>query len=162
MLRGATTPKVFDLGWKFLPDIHDNKSVQYCIDFVAYVLPVMFGPQIATQHISYMIVLMLIRSICTLVTILPKYKSCDDGIFGIKELVFGHCYDKIFSGHFASFLLLTLLLLEKGVWSLFIIAPLCIFYGILIICLRYHYTIDIIVAFFVTMYVFQNNMKINL
>lgn len=153
-------PRVYDVGWKYLPDLHENRVVAYMVDFVAYILPFLLGADVALEYVRYILVILLIRGICINVTILPRHESCDDSQFHIKDMFMGHCYDKIFSGHFASFALLCLILYQRGYVPALWMYGACFVYGLLIIALRYHYTIDVIVAGFVAVLVFQNKVMI--
>jgi hypothetical protein len=152
-------PKVFDIGARHLPDWQNNQLLKYVADFIAYIMPVLLGAEIALEQAEYIIVIYGLRYIFNLVTILPKQTDCDDTKFGLNEVIFGHCYDKIFSGHTASVVLLALLLHKHKGYSAFLLALGIVVYGIVIICLRYHYTIDVLVAIVVTLLVFQNNVK---
>jgi hypothetical protein len=160
--HNKTNPKVFDIGEKYLLDLHNIKWVRYLVDFIAALSPLIFGITVALEHARFMIIILAIRHIFTLVTILPKHKKCDDSRFGIREVFVGHCYDKIFSGHFSSLFLLCLILLKQGIVSIPLVTVVLFIYGSLLICIRYHYTVDILVAFVVTLLVFQNNWKLRL
>lgn len=89
-----------------------------------------------------------------LVTILPKDKECNPADYaGLKQLVLGHCYDKIYSGHFATATLFGILLLRvypKQV-SLWMVSLALVLYALLILATRAHYTIDLLVSVFVVM-----------
>jgi hypothetical protein len=101
---------------------------------------------------------MLIRCITIQATVLPKLKHCDipDTFY---SRCFGGCHDKIFSGHFAFVFLITLLLMEKKYLSMFTTTVINLLHGVLIIAVRNHYSIDVIVSFFVTLCVYQSLQK---
>lgn len=153
-------PKVYDLGHKYLPNWHDMVIPKVLMDILP-VLPLLFGWKVIYTFLGYVPILFMIRWITTLVTILPKYKKCDDSKFGISSGLFGHCYDKIFSGHFAVSVLLSCIVYSRGIisnlWFLIIYNFLLAF---LIIATRAHYTIDIIVSIFVVFVIFQNKLHI--
>jgi len=83
-------------------------------------------------------------------------KSCEINEAGM----IGGCYDKIFSGHFSIVFLITLLLWKHKYISLIPLFFINLVNGILIIMTRAHYSIDVVVAIFVTLFVYQNNISI--
>jgi hypothetical protein len=90
-------------------------------------------------------------------TILPKHRSCN---INEQQYLFGGCYDKIFSGHFAVILLITLLLKKYNYISLPLLILINMIHFIMILVFRWHYTIDIVIALLITLFVYQNNMNI--
>jgi hypothetical protein len=109
------------------------------------------------EYLSYWIVIFMIRSVTTIVTILPKHKECK---IEDKLIFVGGCHDKIFSGHFVSVFLATILYLKNKWISMPILVLINIINSVSILLSRGHYTIDIIVAFFVTLFVYQNKLHI--
>ena len=118
-------------------------------------IPLLFNFNMLKEFLGYWIVIFIIRIITTLVTILPKYKECKT-----DEQIFGGCYDKIFSGHFASVFLATLLYLKYNWITMPILILINFINSIGILLRRSHYTIDIIMALFVTLFVYQNDLRI--
>lgn len=153
-------PKVFDLGHKYLPNWHDNFMLNLVIDFLC-ILPIFVNWKVFSTFIDYIPVIFMIRWITTLVTILPKHKECNDSKFDISSGISGHCYDKVFSGHFAVIVLLSCIIYSYGIIKNL---PLIIFYNLLvaflIIATRAHYTIDLIVSVFVVFVIYQNKIHI--
>lgn len=154
--NGKITPKVFDIGIKYTPNLSNNKLLHMLNDFIAIGIPFLFGNEVFYEYVKYFLVIVLIRDIFTNVTILPKDKECKDTELSMYSFLTGHCYDKIFSGHFSSFFLLTLILLQKGIIKSTFAIVINILYGLLIISLRSHYTIDIIIAAVVVLSVKTN------
>lgn len=160
--QGKIIPKVYDIGIKYTPNLSSYKSLEYLSHFFAFVLPFLFGVDVLKTYLQYYIVITLLRYIFNILTILPKEKQCDDK-FSLSNYIFGHCYDKIFSGHFASSFLLSLILFDKKIiTSIPLLSAFNIFNALLILSLRFHYTIDIIVAILVTIIVYQNKIKISI
>jgi hypothetical protein len=158
--ENKTRPKVYDLGHRYMPDWHDMKIANVLMD-VLPILPLFLGWNVVYTFLGYIPFLFMIRWITTLVTILPKYKKCDDSKFTMSLGLFGHCYDKIFSGHFAVSVLLSCIVYSKGIISnLWIIIIYNFLVAFLIIATRAHYTIDIIVSIFVVFVVYQNRLHI--
>jgi hypothetical protein len=153
-------PKIYDIGLKYLPDFSKIKFFEFLSHFIAFILPFCFGKKVYIEFLSYAIPVILIRYIFISLTILPKEKTCDNKSFGPINFLIGHCYDKIFSGHFASGVLLSLILLKNGYNPIYL-GIFNILNALLIISLRFHYTIDIVVAALVVLLVYQNKMNIN-
>lgn len=148
--KGKTTPKVYDIGHKFLPDLSEVQPLHIVSDIMC-LLPILLPPVGRTKFFKYFLVIMAIRAVFILATILPKDKKCKDEIT-IMTFVTGHCYDKVFSGHFASVLLFSLLYNMK----MDKVIMLNTFNAFLILSTRRHYTVDILVSLFVTLFVYQN------
>ena len=154
---GKTTPKIYDIGMRYIPDMSDNIIMGRVCDIIPVLLPIIvLGNTIYMKKYYYILAnIMIIRLIFMNLTILPKYKKCSDENYGLINMITGHCYDKVFSGHFTIIFLVTLFLYEYKIFTdIFIIGILLLGYAILIIALRYHYTIDIAVAMVVTQLVF--------
>jgi len=140
---------IYDLGFDYLPNL--NKFA-YISDIIV-VLSCLFLPGIFTKFIYLIIPIFLIRAITIHLTLLPSVENCHIPSV-IYSKFFGGCYDKIFSGHFAIVFLITLLLLEKSYISLYALTLINFLHGLFIIAVRNHYTIDIVVSFFVTLCVY--------
>jgi hypothetical protein len=143
---------IYDLGFKYLPNLH---KYGYISDIVVVIsLLSLFIPGICMKFVYLIIPIYLIRFITTNTTVLPKIEHCTipDTLY---SSFFGSCYDKIFSGHFAVVFLITLLLFEESYISLFLLFIINILNGLIIIATRQHYTIDVIVSFFITLFVHQ-------
>jgi hypothetical protein len=167
-------PKVFDIGHKFLPNYYGNLYLETILNsFVTlgpFITEFILGYKILDDYIYYLAIILIIRMVMINITILPPNKQCynknengeDVHKFGIKEMFNGHCYDKIFSGHFSSVFLFVLILYSKNIFTNIPILTLyTIFNATLILLIRSHYTIDIVVAIVVTLLVYLNVPKIN-
>lgn len=153
-------PKVYDFGHKYLPNLSRNTVLPVILNIVPFI-PFVFGISFAKEYSSYFIIIFCLRVLFNLSTILPKHKDCNDGSYTLYNMLFGHCYDKVFSGHFASSVLISLLLVEKGIIpDVNVHIAFNVFYGLLILMLRWHYSIDLLVAFAVTMLVYQNKLQL--
>lgn len=167
--KNKITPKIYDLGHRYLP----NYSKHY-LNFVIkdlYVLLLSFVPFLFTgnyeafkDYLSFYIVIILIRSITINLTILPKDKDCkyEDNSMNPFNIL-NSCYDKIFSGHFATLFLATLIFYKYNIInSIPILIIINIINSFLILTTRSHYTIDIIVSLITVLLVYTNNIKVNL
>jgi hypothetical protein len=153
---GKTNQKVYDIGMKYIPDMSENKILENIANWIVVILILVFrNVKLLIKFIKLILIIIMIRHIFTTLTILPKDKNCKDDKFDTSNLIFGHCYDKIFSGHYASVLLIFLIAYDMKLLTNigFMIANLVI-YAILLIALRFHYTIDIAVSIIVTTFVF--------
>lgn len=155
--EGKTNPKVYDIGMRYIPDLSKHVELEYLVHAIPVVLPFIFGKMILLTFLQLSLYLYMIRTVFINLTILPKHKHCDDTSFSVQSAVIGHCYDKVFSGHFAAIALIVMLAYGAGLLSNIII-PIIILvsYGILIIALRFHYTIDIAVAVLVAYVIYIN------
>lgn len=154
-------PKVYDISLKYLPDLSHNKVLEYLAHFIVFILPFLFGSSVTNEYFGYIPILYLLRLLFISITILPKEKHCDDSKITLFNFIFGHCYDKIFSGHFVTMNLISLILLHKKKINLAIFLFMNFIYAVLILSLRFHYTIDLIVGFLITLLIYQNKININ-
>ena len=144
--------RIYDLGFTKLPNLHKYAFLSDVIIVLSSF--VFFIPGMLMKFIYLFIPIMLIRCITIQATVLPKMTHCHipDGFY---SRCFGGCHDKIFSGHFAFVFLITLLLFEKSYLSLFATSIINVLHGLFIISVRNHYSIDVIVSFFVTLCIYQ-------
>lgn len=154
--QNKTTPKIYDIGEKYIPDLSHVYQLHILLNMIS-ILPLCFGTDVFNEFLLYFTTIILIRHIFISVTILPKNKNCDDKNLDISNFLFGHCYDKIFSGHYATIALLSLILLKYGYNKIFLIL-LNILTAFLIIATRSHYSIDILVAGLMSIIVYQNKL----
>lgn len=158
-LAGKTRAKVYDIGTDNIPDMSSYQTLETVIGLVTMIIPYLFGAKVLYEYVGMFITIALIRCLFIPLTILPKEKSCDDSELSVKNYMFGHCYDKIFSGHFASAVLLALVLYGRGLVRPSILAIGCMMYAFFIIALRYHYTADLAVGALVALVVYQNKLN---
>jgi len=142
-------PKVYDVGHKYLPDLSENACANALNDalagmplFLAFFLDM-------PDFYWFWIIIIAIRAITNTLTILPKDSNCDDSKFTAKNFLLGHCYDKIFSGHFATSLLFAVMVWRTLGISPWILVPTLAGHAWLILAVRSHYTIDVLVSIFV-------------
>jgi len=153
-------PKIFDISYKYLPDLTDNKFLSIILNIIVFTSPFIiefiFGYKILDEYIYYFFIIYIIRSIFINVTILPKIKKCNNN-FNFISFLNGQCYDKIFSGHFASFFLLILILYKNKIYTNIPVLSLSTFIIALFILLtRSHYSVDILTALFVVITIYYN------
>lgn len=157
---GKTTPKVYDIGVRYLPDLSHLSWLHVLSHIVLLVLPLMFGKTIFVEFVQYYTTVFLLRYLFNSITILPKDPKCDSTSLNPINFIIGHCYDKIFSGHFSVTVLLGYILYSHRIFNLTTIVLFNLINAILILVLRSHYTIDLVVAFLVVTIVYQNKLKI--
>lgn len=162
--EGKTKPKVFDIGLRYIPDTRNYPTIHSTlvalIDAIILILPFCFGVDVLIEFIQLGIILLVVRGLFINLTVLPKFAHCDRNCKSISNYITGHCYDYIFSGHFSLFLLLMLIANDKG--KIKNVAIPTLFYGIAIVAVRNHYTIDVIVGLIITLFIYQNKDKFNL
>lgn len=147
------------------------KGVLSLDDFLAVAVMIIFFLMHGLKYIKDIAILYILirgfRLITMSVTILPQpNKNCKPPSERntLDRWLSGGCNDAIFSGHM-SMMLILLLYISKGVKSLFIKSIMGLFalgYSLLIIMLRNHYTVDVILAWFISIstYVLYENKDI--
>lgn len=158
--KNKSRTKIYDIGIENTPNISQYTTFEKCISIITMILPFLFGTDVFFEYLGMFVVVILIRCIFISLTILPKEKHCDDNELEMHNYVNGHCYDKIFSGHFASIVLLALILGGRGLVNKSILAAGCLFYAFSIISLRYHYTVDLAVGALIALVVYQNKLSV--
>jgi hypothetical protein len=119
-----------------------------------------FNRIIINEFIINFCLIIILRSMMIICTILPRQKNCRvEKLKIFDKTIGGTCYDKMFSGHFAFGLIISILLLKNNIISnnntnkiLFFIINFIHFF--IISVTRSHYTIDIVVSLFMTLFVF--------
>jgi sphingomyelin synthase-related protein 1 len=165
---------IYDLGFNYIPRINNKyKYIDDVLIFIIFIVMLFFNINYINFIILY-IIIRFIRMICMLsITIPPADKNCfkkqkqKQKSFKYVKFITGHCGETIFSAH-TTILLLCILFIMPKVNNFFKI--LLFVYGligsILIIALRHHYTIDVILAWVITILVYisyfgkNNFMKI--
>lgn len=159
--KGKTTTKVFDIGHKYIPSIY-NSYYPHIINTLV-LIPVLYmwimGYNTSTvQFFKLILTLYFLRAITTIATILPKDKQCNDKEYTLYNMFDGHCYDKIFSGHFGVVCVALLILYYNHGISIYFLAPYAVLVAYLIIATRSHYTVDILISAFVSYSIFKLNI----
>jgi hypothetical protein len=94
--KNKTTPKLFDISYKYLPDYTDDPILLFFINFSVSIFPLilhyLFGYTILEEYSYYLILIFLVRMIMINLTILPKIKKCNIDMNAYSWLN-GHCYD---------------------------------------------------------------------
>lgn len=154
---------LFDIIHQSLPNITEL----YWVGDVLLTILVVFAVYIiSNSNIDiYLVVLMflvmfLIKCITTTVTILPDPSGiCTNKYGGNKTLkaIFGTCNELMFSGHTGVAFLLLFILQKHVNWFLFVILSLYVaILCYITVVTRNHYSIDVIVSFFVSYFVFHS------
>ena len=160
--ENKVTPKVYDIMHEHLPYWKNNDWLNNLIG-VLTIIPLIYtnNPELYFDFASLLLIVNIIRDITINLTILPKEEECQlsDRSY-LYSTALGACYDKIFSGHFAFVFLLTLL---YNSYNIITNMPMIIIWNIInaisILIIHSHYTIDIVMSFFVCMTVFNEYMK---
>jgi hypothetical protein len=123
------------------------------------------------EFILKFLIIIFLRSLTIMATILPKNTPVEvipdeyGNLSLFDKTIGGGCYDKMFSGHFAFGLLLTLLMfkyeiIETNALNIGLFSFLNILHLFILGVTRSHYTMDMIVSLYVTLFVY--NLDINL
>lgn len=153
-----TIDKVWDVCHKSLPDMHQLEFITTAFFIVPITLVLCSSSRsdIIKDIFVYFPLVMIIRAFMIFATILPRHKKCNSEKLTWESFFVGHCYDKIFSGHFALTLLMTLALHRYNTISTVSVVMLNLINAFLILMTRSHYTNDIVVAFFITFAIYNN------
>ena len=143
--------ELFDIFYSILPDLHKYSSIFNNIVPILGVISLYFysNHKLTIEFLSKFVIIMLIRAVTIISTILPKHEKCDQKI-DITSLVVGGCYDKIFSGHTAFVLLLTLMYYREHIINMPTLISINTLNILLILGTRSHYTVDVLLSIFVT------------
>lgn len=143
---------------KYIPDYSNNKMLEHIANYLPVILPfiTLYNTKYLLEFYYVLTYIFLLRHIFLHITIFPKYKKCDDSSFTLENIFIGHCYDKIFSGHFAIMSLLSLFLYNFNIFTnLWILFSELLSYAILIISLRFYYSINISVTILASYFIFH-------
>ena len=166
-IRDILQEKLPNLSEKSKLSKHNRKGIFKGIfsldDFLAIALFILFLVIHKLKYLKDLAILYILirgfRLITMSVTVLPQpNNNCKPPSERntIDRWLSGGCNDSIFSGHTALVLIL-LLYINKGVKSSFMKAMMVLFaigYSILIIMLRNHYTVDVVLAWFISVSTF--------
>lgn len=144
------------------------------IYLIVFFLPVIFNLQNISIVYLYeffwkFMILIFLRSFSIISTILPRNsklkvkinKKTDFWTVLYHRTIGGGCYDKLFSGHASFGLLATLLLfkysfLESNIFNISLFVLINLIHFMMIGVTRAHYTVDIVVAIYVTLWIYES------
>lgn len=155
--NGKIKPKVYDIAHRYLPNYANTNLDFYIKDlFVLFgtLLPFIFHGKLEPfkVYLGMYIVIILLRCITINATILPKTKT--------DTMIDKGSYDKIFSGHFATLFLATLVFYQfKIITNVPLLVLANIINATIILSTRSHYTVDILVSIMATLLVFTNKIS---
>lgn len=143
--------EIVDLGYALTPDLTGSRAVHLFHDVVITSAPVVAAAWAGktAEFGKLMLLVFVFRHFMNALTILPPPPSCDLDKPWWRTLLFGGCFDKIPSGHFASVLVITSLLPMSGPLLVAIRAV----SAFVILSLRHHYSIDLAVAWLLVNFV---------
>jgi hypothetical protein len=118
------------------------------------------------EFILKFLIIIFLRSVTITATILPKNTTVEvkpdkyGNLSLFDKTIGGGCYDKMFSGHFAFGLLLSLLILkynvlETNIINVMLFIILNAVHLFILGVTRSHYTMDMIVSLYVTLFVYN-------
>jgi hypothetical protein len=153
--------KIFDVVHHYTPDFHEFGSLVNVIPLL------LFGSffflknsvSLLEETALKLLLIHLIRSLTIISTILPKHENCKREGSMLSRLL-GDCYDKVFSGHTSLVFLITLILLRENYISFTTLLMINMIETTIILLTRSHYTIDVILAYFITYLVYDGDYHI--
>ena len=158
--EGRPENRVYDILHENLPDEHKWEWLTNLI-IVVSLIPLLwnFNMKFITEYIGLMLTVFILRDITINLTILPKHERCELND-GISTHIVGSCYDKIFSAHFATVFILSLLYYSyKYVTNVPLLVLWNIVNALIIILTRSHYTIDVVVSVLVCYLVYDKDLN---
>jgi hypothetical protein len=142
--------KIYDSLHEILPNL---RTYHYSVDIIGLLVALSLffvgNEDLIYEFFGKFIIIMFIRAFTILTTILPKDKECDTR-HSFRNYLFGGCFDKIFSGHTSFTLLLTLLYYREHIINIPTLLGVNLLNMFLILSTRAHYTVDVLLAIFVT------------
>jgi hypothetical protein len=140
--------KLMDIGHLIVPRI---SAPTWALDAASMssMLPLTWAPDpfaVVLEFLPMFLTLMVLRALTTVSTILPKDRECISSQHGLQQMVTGHCYDKVFSGHLTFVLLWGLVFVSRGLVSKTVFAVYAGAFVTLLLAIRAHYTVDLIIA----------------
>jgi hypothetical protein len=148
--------EIYDLFHSILPDVSDYEGYYFVIFTI--ILAVLFLQLTTKNKIEFglkLLIIWLMRAITISVTILPPHEKCSTPVNDLGSVLNGGCHDKIFSGHTASLALLSIYLVRQKILSTPIAVLLNTVNVASILLTRGHYTVDIVIALFITYFVYE-------
>jgi hypothetical protein len=146
------SPKIYDISYKYMPDYSNSKVLEIIFDKLLFVSILVYAYTCNVNLLEILLsclVILSIRAITIRSTILPPHKPCDKDD---QPIVTGGCYDKLFSGHFALVFISSLVLYKYKAISSIVLYAINTMNAVFILLRRRHYTDDIIMSFFVTLF----------
>jgi hypothetical protein len=177
---GTTCTKVDEV-WDILhSNFKDYSKYNYTKNWymVLFVVPIIYKyindsipNKFLKEFILKFLIIIFLRSVTIIATILPKNTPVEvipdeyGNLSLFDKTIGGGCYDKMFSGHFAFGLLLTLLMFKHNIiqtnkLNIILFTIINILHLFILGVTRSHYTMDMIVSLYVTLFVY--NLDLNL
>ena len=153
--------RLYDICHKILPNYEKYEligNIYIILVFLITLLKPSYTVMILFEFVAFIIPILFIRSIFSLFTVLPKSSKCVYNPY--IAVVNCGCYDKIFSGHFSTVYVLSLLLNKYNIITMPIVVLLNVINVLIILSTRIHYTIDILVSFCITYLMYTNNIRL--
>ena len=150
-------PKINDILNENCAHVDKFEYASDIISLILIIILIFLDVNMFYDYLGFIIVIFTIRIFTNMLTILPKNNLCTtENGFSFR----GGCYDKLFSGHFSSVFIATLLLYKNNYINIILLVLINLINSLFIILSRNHYTIDIVMAFFVSLFVYQNNFNV--
>jgi PAP2 superfamily C-terminal len=138
---------VVDIGHQLIPQMHVPvlAAIAFSGLWIPFVLLSSARMAIVRRIAVRFMLLFALRAITNVVTILPKEETCNSKVQW--HMAFnGGCYDKVFSGHSATAVLVSLALVSFGVWPAWAGWAYTIGMVLMLLVSRGHYTVDIVLG----------------
>lgn len=151
--------EIFDLGHIVLPRwrVKPLESLVLELGPLLFVFVRGVGPVVkAMPDFLYVFgMVLLLRVLTTMATILPRDRECDTSQLGIKEIITGFCYDKLFSGHTALGVIVAMTMVKHGIWSPGVAWIYPVWMALYVLLTRGHYTADVLLGAIIAFLLFS-------
>lgn len=153
---------IFDIVHHFTPDFHEYHNLVNVIPLLLFgsLFFVRNSISLLEETVLKTLLIHLIRSLTIISTILPKHEKCIREKGSFLSRLLGECYDKVFSGHTSFVFLITLILLRENYISFISFLLINAVQATIILLTRAHYTIDVLLAYFITYFVYDGDYHI--
>jgi hypothetical protein len=147
-----------------LPDLSDNILVKDIVDYSLFIwiIPIIINQRYDLLKFFYKFISIIyfLRTLTKFFTIIPSQgKGCINDIRKAECYLTGYCNDKIFSGHTSITLALLLIIIDNNLIDSSlnpVLVLLHLSYVLLILSSRFHYSVDVILSYIITISLFFN------
>ena len=140
---------LYDIGHAMLPDTSKYRIVNDIIPMSLFSTALMTSKN-QELLVKALVVTFIIRMLTVYATVLPKSTK---GECKFKKSYIGGCHDKLFSGHMSMIVISSIALISSFPQYRNYIILLNIVAGIMIVSSRDHYTVDVLLAVFLSSYI---------
>lgn len=149
--RESCSHEIFDAGHVLFPQIRIPKALFMLLESLwlpfLFQVPWSVSKALAADIAVRLGALFALRAVTNVVTILPRDQECDASKpWSLRNFIAGACYDKVFSGHLAFAMIISLAFVSYNVWPAWTGWLYSSVMAMLMVFSRGHYTVDLVLA----------------